>query len=99
MDVHTELSQLVNFKPASAADVDQYCQVVKEALQTCAARNIPHSKFKSFIKPYWNSNVKAAHSNATQKRRLWIRDGKPRGMQHASYAEYKRAKSNFRNIQ
>lgn len=98
-DVHTELSKLVNLKPASATDVDQYCQVVTEALQTCAVRNIPHSKFKSFTKPYWNANVKAAHSNATQKRRLWIHDGKPRGMQHASYAEYKRAKSNFRNIQ
>ena len=34
-----------------------------------------------------------------QKRRTWITDGRPRGMQHESYAEYKRAKFNFRSTQ
>ncbi|MFI0416588.1 MAG: hypothetical protein ACH255_20920, partial [Candidatus Thiodiazotropha sp.] len=34
-----------------------------------------------------------------QKRRVWIENGKLRGMQHVSYAEYKREKSKFRKVQ
>jgi hypothetical protein len=29
----------------------------------------------------------------------WIKEGRPRGMQHTSYAEYKRAKRHFRRCQ
>lgn len=99
LDVHAELSQFVNIKPSSPAAIEQYAQVITDILQTCAINSIPQSKFKSYAKPYWNSDVKTAYSNATQKRRLWIQDGKPRGMQHTSYADYKRAKSTFRKVQ
>jgi hypothetical protein len=32
-------------------------------------------------------------------RKIWVQDGRPRGMQYKSYSEYKRVKCYFRNIQ
>ena len=51
------------------------------------------------IKPYWTSEVKKAHKNARQKRKIWVSEGKPRGMVYEAYKNYKTAKSEFRSIQ
>ena len=97
-DVRNQLSHLVDVKPSSPSQIENYATSISEILKTCAANNIPCSKFKSYAKPYWSADVKAAHENAVQKRRVWIENGKPRGMQHVSYAEYKREKSKCRKV-
>lgn len=32
-------------------------------------------------------------------RKIWLFEGRPRGMEHQSYSKHKRAKRDFRNIQ
>ncbi|VDI24480.1 Hypothetical predicted protein [Mytilus galloprovincialis] len=55
--------------------------------------------YNPHTKPYWNADVKQAHTKERNMRRVWMQDGRPRGMQHESYFNYKRAKRDFRNIQ
>lgn len=58
--------------------------------------NLPKSRFNSFAKPYWNADLKDAHTESRRLRRSWIAEGRPRGHHHKSYHEYKLAKSKFR---
>lgn len=43
--------------------------------------------------------MKVAHTKEREKRKIWVENGSPRGMLHKAYADYKRAKREFRNIQ
>ena len=52
--------------------------------------------FKPFLKPYWDNVLKNLHAVMSEKRRKWVRDGQPRGMQNLTYKEYKSAKTLFR---
>lgn len=51
-----------------------------------------------FTKPGWTKNVKELHAIERSLGRIWVSDGKPRGMGLQSYRDYKRAKCNFRNV-
>ncbi|CAC5409893.1 unnamed protein product [Mytilus coruscus] len=55
--------------------------------------------YNPHTKPYWNADMKKAHTKERNMRRVWMQDGRPRGMQHESYFNYKLAKRDFRNIQ
>ena len=79
-------------------DIEFYAQNLVHTLHTCAAETIPMSSFNPFTRPDWTKNVKALHDIERAKRRLWMADGRPRGMHHPSYREYKRAKRHFRNV-
>jgi hypothetical protein len=68
-------------------------------LKYAASITIPHCGYNPYTKPYWNSDVKTAHSEERHKRKCWVTDGRPRGMYFESNRNYKRAKSNFRNVQ
>ena len=61
-----------------------------------ASDRLPKTKFKPFLKPYWDSVLKNLHAVMRGKRRQWLRDGRPRGMQFLTYMEYKTAKTLFR---
>lgn len=52
-----------------------------------------------FTKPGWTKNVKELNAIERSLRRIWVSEGKPRGMGFQSYRDYKRAKRNFRNAQ
>lgn len=69
---------------------DFYVSFVK-----CANTVIPRSKFDPHSKPYWTKGVKEAYAQAGETRNLWVREGRPRGMHHQSYCNYKRAKRRF----
>lgn len=43
------------------------------------------------------ATVKQLHDLERQKRKIWISEGRPRGMCHESYKNYRRAKRQFRN--
>ncbi|KAJ8320664.1 hypothetical protein KUTeg_002251, partial [Tegillarca granosa] len=60
---------------------------------------VPLSSYNPHTKPYWKKDVKQAHSNERKMRNIWLLDGKPRGFQHVSYANYKAAKDCFRRVQ
>jgi len=59
----------------------------------------PKATFNSKAKPYWDSKVKESHAEARTLRRIWTQAGRPRGREAVAYAEYKKAKRNFRRIQ
>ena len=80
-------------------DIDQFYDQFISIIQTCAKSTIPCKKYNPHTKPYWNEDVKTAHRRETEKRRAWIQAGRPRGMQFSTYAEYKKAKREFRNCQ
>ncbi|MCG8112938.1 MAG: reverse transcriptase family protein [Candidatus Thiodiazotropha taylori] len=61
-----------------------------------AADALPKTMFKPYLKPYWDSVLKNLHAGMREKRRNWLRNGRPRGLQHLSYKEYKAAKAIFR---
>jgi len=76
--------------------IDAYYEQISLAPNLSAECTIPKSKFRSYLKPYWNKDVKSAHAIALTKRRVWINENKPTGQQHPSFKEYKYAKLNFR---
>lgn len=57
---------------------------------------LPKSKFRPYLKPYWDRALKDLHAGMREKRRKWISEGRPRGTTFLSYKEYKTAKSLFR---
>ena len=65
-----------------------------------AANNncFPSSKFKHFLKPYWDDELKSACKMSKVKRRVWILSGKPRGKEYLTYVEYKDAKRVLRKL-
>ena len=67
------------------------------AIVTVSDQVLPKSKFRSHLKPYWDRSLKDLHATMRQARRRWISEGRPRGNNHESYHNYKRAKSLFRS--
>ena len=57
---------------------------------------LPKTKFRHFLKPYWDQQLKDLHAVMRQRRREWILDGRPRNNDHSSYRRYKGAKCLFR---
>ena len=57
---------------------------------------LPRTKFRPYLKPYWDSTLKDLHAVMREKRRQWHRAGRPRGNRHSSYKDYKTAKCLFR---
>ncbi len=56
------------------------------------SRSCPHQK------PYWDAELKQCHDDQKHKRRVWIQEGRPRGMQYASYSTYKAGKRQFAKL-
>ena len=81
----------------SASDIELYARDLIKILHECAKESLPMSGFNPYTRPDWTKNVKSLHDNERAKRRIWMAEGRPRGMRHPSYREYKRAKRCFRN--
>ena len=73
---------------------DKILNVIKKASET----HLPRSKFRKFLKPYWNKALKDSHASMRNLRRIWISEGRPRGCEVNSYLRYKRAKCVFRRL-
>ena len=73
----------------------KYVHIV-DSITTASDTTLPKTKFKPYLKPYWDRVMKDLHATMREKRRKWIHDGRPRGMQFLSYKEYKSAKTLFR---
>lgn len=79
------------------------CDPLYESIVKCikhaADKTLPCSFYNPFTKPYRHSDVNNANTLVRDKRKLWLTDSKPRGMQFLTYAEYKCAKEKFRRAQ
>ncbi|XP_062576621.1 uncharacterized protein LOC134238510 [Saccostrea cucullata] len=78
-------------------DLDKFCTELNSVLHSASSLTIPTAKYKPFLRPEWTPKVKELHDTERQMRRMWINEGRPRGMTHDSYKKYKHAKRNFRN--
>ncbi|KAK3108810.1 hypothetical protein FSP39_016208 [Pinctada imbricata] len=81
----------------SLSDIDDFCCDFTNILIANADECIPKSRFNPRKRPDWTREVKALHDVERAKRRVWLSQGRPRGMHNTSYREYKRAKRDFRN--
>ena len=93
------LTELLKFPCNSVEDVNSFYTKFVEILLRAANETIPTTTYNPYTKPYWNSDVKRAHQQEREMRKLWLQQGRPRGMHHKSYHDYKRAKNNFRAVQ
>jgi hypothetical protein len=83
----------------SDIDIDIFYKDFVKILLSTANEVFPKTRYNLHTKPYWNSEVKSTHTKERTMRKIWVQDGRPRGMQYKSYSEYKRAKRDFRHIQ
>ena len=58
---------------------------------------LPKTKFRHFLKPYWNQQLKYLHAVMRHRHHEWIIGGRPRNNDHSSYHRYKGAKCLFRS--
>lgn len=88
-----------NNVPETLPEINEFCVSFVKCITTSANTVIPKSKFNPHSKPYWSREVKEAHAQERRMRSIWVRNGRPRGMHHISYFNYKRAKRRFRKCQ
>ena len=77
--------------------IDQRHKNIVSCIQNISDNVLPKTKFRSFLKPYWDQKIRDLYAVMRQRRRSWIVAGKPRGDNHVSYCEYKNAKCQFRS--
>ena len=78
-------------------DVEQHYNDIISALKKAATETLPTVSFKKHLKPYCNSRLTELHDAMLEYRQKWILDGRPRGGEHQSFANYKSAKYLFRD--
>ena len=99
LNLHYNLSSLTEIIPTNRIEIDNYLDTIVQIIFYSSRCNIPKAHFVPHIKPYRTSEVKKAHKNARQKRKIWVSEGKPRGMVYEAYKNYKTAKLEFRSTQ
>ena len=97
-NVDNNINNLFQYDIASTDNIDTFHDAIVSSIRQITNTCIPKSKFKSFLKPYWNKELTDAHKCMKYKRRVWVSDGKPRGDIFKSYKDYKAAKCAFRKL-
>ena len=76
-------------------DITTYSDSIQQSIRTAVNSSVPKYVFKPYKRPYWDDELSRAHSYQKQLRLVWISAGRPRGMQHDIYRQYKDAKKVF----
>ena len=92
------IQNILNNDFVSETDISNAYSTIVSVVKKAAVESLPIKKFKSFLKPYWNDELKGLHKEMKCKRANWIRSGRPRGNNSESYTIYKTAKCDFRRI-
>ena len=97
----SELHNLLLEQPFGLYDnvyscIDSRYNAIVDCIKTVSDSTLPRTKFRSYLKPYWNSSLKDLHAAMRDKRRKWIAEGRPRGCMFSSFINYKEAKRLFR---
>ncbi|XP_053388470.1 uncharacterized protein LOC128551599, partial [Mercenaria mercenaria] len=92
------LSECISREISSTKDIDELYSKIISTIQEASDKCIPKSKFKPFIKPYWNSDLDRYHKNMSIKRTLWLNENRPRYENCTSFKEYKDSKRMFRTL-
>jgi hypothetical protein len=75
--------------------IDTYLARVQECITIAMTQCVPLMQRSHYKRPYWDNELKMAHNIQKEKRMVWVQEGRPRGMQHASYQSYKSSKKVF----
>jgi len=87
--------KLDEFNINNKDDIDTYLSRLQECITTAMTQCVPLMQSSPHKRPYWDNELKVAHGVQKEKRKVWIQEGRPRGMQHASYQSYKSCKKAF----
>ena len=96
------IENLVEYLPAlgketleTKEEIEAQVSVLCEAI-CYADRVLPRIVYNRKIKPYWNEKLNSLKKVSRRKFEAWTSEGRPRGLQYASYVNYKRAKAAYR---
>ena len=81
---------------ASEIEISTFYKNIIKILKNAVLETIPIVKFNRHAKPYSSNSVKECHAEMSHRRRLWITEGRPRGMQFPTFQMYNQAKDIFR---
>ena len=89
----SELNNLLLEQPFGLYDnvyscIDSRYNAIVDCIKTVSDSTLPRTKFRSYLKPYWNSSLKDLHAAMRDKRRKWIAEGRPRGCMFSSFKKY-----------
>ena len=83
--------------PTVENDIDSLYNDISRMVKSASDDHLPSSKkFNKHLKPYWDQSLKDLHKAMREKRKMWISDGRPRGILFSSYRQYKESKRIFR---
>ena len=93
---------LIDVSPCSTCSeaeevIETYTASLTSALLTVAEDNVPVRKFRPYLKPQWNDELRKARKSSTKAWLTWRRAGKPFDKSHPIRMEYKSAKGKFRS--
>jgi len=86
---------MTGFNIDNANDLNIYCDKLVDIITNVSDVCIPKTKYCSYLKPYWSSEIKLLHKEQKRLRLLWIHNGRPRGPNYDSYVKYKLSKQLF----
>lgn len=76
--------------------IDTYYSDIVCAIKKADHDTLPHSKFKAYLKPYWNENLNTLRNNMRLNRTLWINNCHCYEMSCEYFKNYKDSKRLYR---
>ena len=91
-NVSSHVTTLVDI--SSSDQIDYLYSVMVKSLVKFSDKYIPKTKFRHFLKPYWNSELTTLHKDMTALRKVWVDCFKP--LDSSPVYKQKLAKCTFR---
>ena len=76
--------------------IDGYYASIVHCLLEAANLTIPQTRYRAYLKPYWNEDLTRAHREMRERRATWMDAGRPKD---DKLTNYKASKKNFRALQ
>ena len=89
------LGELAVTESPSKHQVDNIAVNLNQCMLSASQEAVPLRGSAPHQKPYWDTELAELHACQLRKREVWIASGRPRGMHHESFKEYKISKRKF----
>ena len=89
-----EVIEMLQSNINTCDDIDDAIELLVKKVHI-AATAVPKSKFRRNLKPYWNKKLSSLKRIKVLKYNLWKAEGRPRGLESASFKLHKEAKKAF----
>ncbi|XP_033758847.1 uncharacterized protein LOC117341115 [Pecten maximus] len=98
LQLSDRLCKIITPDTGAQLETDSLYEQIALCMTLAAEETVPKRRFKHYLKPFWSKDLSKLHKIAMIKRMEWMNKGRPCGMEHDSYKEYKAAKRAFRNF-